>query len=102
MARPEGVDPLNPDRYRDPAAESRGVIAEIYQDLPPHLQEALANDNRRATFKKHVCFMSFHPFLCPCLIDFVVPQAAWSGACEYSTCDAWKCGTNTWPRYEVL
>ena len=61
IARPEGVDPLSPDRYdsSDPAAENQSVIAELYQDLPPHLQIALANDNRRASFKKLVCFHAF-------------------------------------------
>jgi hypothetical protein len=54
---------------------ARVVIAELYQDLPPHLQDALANDNRRVTFKKFVSFMSCHPFSYLCFINFVVPQA---------------------------
>ena len=68
IARPEGVDPLSPDHYDsgDRAADNQGIIAELYQDLPPHLQNALANDNRRASFKKLVCF---HAFLCVLVTD---------------------------------
>ncbi|KAI9433793.1 hypothetical protein BJY52DRAFT_1198444 [Lactarius psammicola] len=46
-----GFDPLNPNRYSDPCAEARGVIAELYLDLAPHLQQSLADPNRRETFK---------------------------------------------------
>jgi hypothetical protein len=52
---PREVDPLNAARYASSNAENLGVIAELYQDLPPHLQEALASENRHATFKKIVC-----------------------------------------------
>ncbi|KAI9455174.1 hypothetical protein BJY52DRAFT_1188537 [Lactarius psammicola] len=48
---PQGFDPLNPNRYSDPRAEARGVIAELYLDLAPHLQQSLADPNRRETFK---------------------------------------------------
>lgn len=50
------VNPLSPNRYDTPTTRSRAIIAEIYQDLPPHLQDALANDNRRKSFKDIVCF----------------------------------------------
>ena len=68
IACPEGVNPLSPDHYdsSDPAAENQSVIAELYQDLPPHLQIALTNDNRQASFKKLVCF---HAFLCVLVTD---------------------------------
>lgn len=63
IPRPEGVDPLSPTCYNsgDPAAGNQGVIAELYQDLPLHLQNALANDNWRVAFKALVLlfFMSF-------------------------------------------
>lgn len=58
IPRPQGVDPLSASRYENATSESQAVIAELYQNLPPHLQEALANENRRAGFKKHVCFAS--------------------------------------------
>ena len=65
IACPEGVNPLSPDHYdsSDPAAENQSVIAELYQDLPPHLQIALANDNRQASFKNLYVFMPFYMFL---------------------------------------
>ncbi|KAH8978620.1 hypothetical protein EDB92DRAFT_1987350 [Lactarius akahatsu] len=51
---PEGVDPLNPSRYNDPAggSEARAVIAELYSHLKPHLQLALADDDRCESFKE--------------------------------------------------
>ncbi|KAI9448411.1 hypothetical protein H4582DRAFT_2068927 [Lactarius indigo] len=50
---PEHLDPLNPSRYNDPAggSEARGVIAELYRDLKPHLRLALADPDRSMTFK---------------------------------------------------
>ncbi|KAI9428666.1 hypothetical protein BJY52DRAFT_1232716 [Lactarius psammicola] len=48
---PQGFDPLNPNRYSDPCAKARGVIAELYLDLAPHLQQLLADPNQRETFK---------------------------------------------------
>ncbi|KAH9013742.1 hypothetical protein EDB85DRAFT_1899574 [Lactarius pseudohatsudake] len=51
---PEGVDPLNPSRYNDPAggSEARAVIAEVYSHLKPHLRLALADDDRCESFKE--------------------------------------------------
>ncbi|KAH9005715.1 hypothetical protein EDB86DRAFT_2824832 [Lactarius hatsudake] len=50
---PEGLDPLDPSRYSDPAggSDARAVIAELYRDLKPHLQLALADEDRSETFK---------------------------------------------------
>ena len=53
---PKEVDPLSPGRYADPTTRSRTITAELYQDLPPHLQDALANVNRRKSFKSIVRF----------------------------------------------
>ena len=63
VAFPQDFDPLNPRRYTDPHAEVRGIIAEVYLDLPPHLRKLLADDDRRPTFKRAV---SFHSALCTC------------------------------------
>ncbi len=52
---PQDVDPLNPARYNDRRSQDLGVIAELYQDLPPHLHNALANASRRVEFTKTVC-----------------------------------------------
>ncbi|KAH9017518.1 hypothetical protein EDB84DRAFT_1521812 [Lactarius hengduanensis] len=58
---PEGVDPLNPSRYNDPAggSEARAVIAEVYSHLKPHLRLALADDDRCESFKELVSFQVF-------------------------------------------
>ncbi|KAH9008753.1 hypothetical protein EDB84DRAFT_1549896 [Lactarius hengduanensis] len=51
---PEGVDPLNPSRYNDPAggSEARAVIAEVYSHLKPHLRLALADNDQCESFKE--------------------------------------------------
>ena len=85
IPRPQGVDPLSASRYENAASESQAVIAELYQDLPPHLQEALANENRQAGFKKHVSFASLHTFFESCLINLIVSQATKPGPFECST-----------------
>jgi hypothetical protein len=56
---PRDVDPMNPSRYndKDPGIEQRGIIAELYLDLAPHLQLALADPDRQDTFTTGVSFM---------------------------------------------
>ena len=61
MARPEDVDPLDPSRYDDLISKNRAIVEELYQDLPPHLQDALANADRRTSFKQIVYF---HVLVC--------------------------------------
>jgi hypothetical protein len=66
VAFPHDFDPLNPSRYNDLHAEARGVIAELYLDLKPHLRKVLADKDRRPTFTKTVSFsflfrLSAHP-----------------------------------------
>ncbi|KAH9033614.1 hypothetical protein EDB85DRAFT_1890140 [Lactarius pseudohatsudake] len=50
---PQGFDPLNPARYsaNDPHANARGVMAELYLDLAPHLQQLLMDRDRKKSFK---------------------------------------------------
>ncbi|KAF8268766.1 hypothetical protein EI94DRAFT_1700013 [Lactarius quietus] len=49
---PSGLDPLTPERYRTKHAEELAITAELYDSLPLHLQEALADPRRRTSFKK--------------------------------------------------
>lgn len=62
---PQDIDPLDPARYVDLRSEARGVIAEVYLDLVPHLREALADSDRRLTFTEIVSFFSNHLRTCP-------------------------------------
>ncbi|KAH8984059.1 hypothetical protein EDB86DRAFT_3084830 [Lactarius hatsudake] len=48
--RPLGVDPHNPDRYDTRSTQELAIIAEVYESLPSHLQEALADLRRRPSF----------------------------------------------------
>ncbi|KAH9039003.1 hypothetical protein EDB85DRAFT_2141567 [Lactarius pseudohatsudake] len=48
--RPLGVDPHNPDRYDSRSTQELAIIAEVYESLPSHLQEALADPRRRPSF----------------------------------------------------
>ncbi|KAH9017268.1 hypothetical protein EDB85DRAFT_2155303 [Lactarius pseudohatsudake] len=48
--RPLGVDPHNPDRYDTRSTQELAIIAEVYESLPSHLQEALADPRRRPSF----------------------------------------------------
>ncbi|KAH8976585.1 hypothetical protein EDB86DRAFT_2839908 [Lactarius hatsudake] len=48
--RPLGVDPHNPDRYDTQSTQELAIIAEVYESLPSHLQEALADPRRRPSF----------------------------------------------------
>ncbi|KAH9029826.1 hypothetical protein EDB85DRAFT_2147079 [Lactarius pseudohatsudake] len=58
---PEGVDPLNPSHYNDPAggSKARAVIAELYSHLKPHLRLALADNDRCESFKE-IYLMQFN------------------------------------------
>ncbi|KAF8262152.1 hypothetical protein EI94DRAFT_1809217 [Lactarius quietus] len=49
---PSGLDPLTPERYRTKHAEELAITAELYDSLPLHLQEALADPRWRTSFKK--------------------------------------------------
>ncbi|KAH9174114.1 hypothetical protein EDB89DRAFT_2068103 [Lactarius sanguifluus] len=48
--RPEGVDPLNVGRYNTALTQKVAIAAELYESLPPHLQEELADERRRKSF----------------------------------------------------
>ncbi|KAH9013070.1 hypothetical protein EDB85DRAFT_2158477 [Lactarius pseudohatsudake] len=50
---PQGFDPLNPARYsaNDPHANARGIMAELYLDLAPHLQQLMMDRDRKKSFK---------------------------------------------------
>ncbi|KAH9058029.1 hypothetical protein EDB83DRAFT_2520925 [Lactarius deliciosus] len=50
--RPEGVDPLNVERYNTALTQKVAIAAELYESLPPHLQEELADPRRRKSFMK--------------------------------------------------
>jgi hypothetical protein len=70
--RPSGVDPLNHQRYLTPYAQEVAVTAELYESLPPHLQEALMDQRRRPSFKKTVSLLKFvSPLLTNYFIQFV-------------------------------
>ncbi|KAH9168213.1 hypothetical protein EDB89DRAFT_2074152 [Lactarius sanguifluus] len=48
--RPEGVDPLNIGRYNTALTQKVAIAAELYESLPPHLQEELTDERRRKSF----------------------------------------------------
>ncbi|KAH8984061.1 hypothetical protein EDB86DRAFT_2833660 [Lactarius hatsudake] len=50
--RPEGVDPLNVGHYNTALTQKVAIAAELYESLPPHLQEELADARRRKSFIK--------------------------------------------------
>ena len=52
--RPNGVDPLNKNRYSTSSAQELAITAKVYASLPSHLQDALMSDRRRPSFKKTV------------------------------------------------
>lgn len=88
------VDPLSAERYSDHYSEDLGIVAELYRDLSPRLQEALGHENRRASFKKIVCPASLpsHVVLNQlCLVS----KAIKSGARKFKTCRAHICSANT-------
>ncbi|KAH9959377.1 hypothetical protein BGW80DRAFT_1464759 [Lactifluus volemus] len=48
--RPMSVDPLNPARYESPREGEFAILAEVYESLPEHLQQALSDKKRQASF----------------------------------------------------
>jgi hypothetical protein len=61
LDRPIGVDPLNPQRYAESGMGEMAMVAELYDSLPPKLQDMLASTKRRPTFKTIVSsFYSLH------------------------------------------
>ncbi|KAH8982868.1 hypothetical protein EDB83DRAFT_2536489 [Lactarius deliciosus] len=50
--RPEGVDPLNVERYNTALTQKVAIAAELYESLPPHLQEELVDPRRWKSFMK--------------------------------------------------
>ena len=57
--RPEGVDPLNVERYNTALTQKVAIAAELYESLPPHLQEELADPRRRKSFMKLVSLLDY-------------------------------------------
>ncbi|KAF8266403.1 hypothetical protein EI94DRAFT_1803102 [Lactarius quietus] len=52
LERPSGVDPLSNQWYSETSTEKLAISEELYSSLSLHLQDALANERRRPSFKK--------------------------------------------------
>lgn len=50
LNRLTSMDTLNPARYDNPRAEEYAILAEVYDSLPEHLQQALSDKKRQASF----------------------------------------------------
>jgi hypothetical protein len=69
---PSGVDPLNHQCYLTPYTQEVAVTAKLYESLPPHLQEALMDQQRRPSFKKTISLLkSVSPLLTNYFIQFL-------------------------------